>query len=146
MTPNKPEWFELSEADSASSGIRKINKKLPIAAIVAAGSIILGGALFANANEEPSASASTTSVTTTSSPGANTSGANTSGANTSGANTSTNSISSPTATSAPKVSITPITNAQGNSERSGDDGKIGDRDHSDDENEGYEHENEDEDD
>ena len=141
MTPNKPEWFELSEADSASSGIRKINKKLPIAAIVAAGSIILGGALFANANEEPSASASTTSVTTTSSPGANTSGANTSGAN-----TSTNSISSPTATSAPKVSITPITNAQGNSERSGDDGKIGDRDHSDDENEGYEHENEDEDD
>ena len=131
MTPNKPEWFELSEADSASSGIRKINKKLPIAAIVAAGSIILGGALFANANEEPSASASTTSVTSTSSPGAN---------------TSTNSISSPTATSVPKVSITPVTNAQGNSERGGDDGKIGDREHSDDENEGYEHENEDEDD
>ena len=141
MTPNKPEWFELSEADSASSGIRKINKKLPIAAIVAAGSIILGGALFANANDEPSASASTTSVTAASSPGANTSGATTSSAT-----SSTNSISSPTATSAPKVSITPITNAKGNSERSGDDGKIGDRDHSDDENEGYEHENEDEDD
>ena len=141
MTPNKPEWFELSEADSASSGIRKINKKLPIAAIVAAGSIILGGALFANANDEPSASAATTSVTAASSPGANTSGATTSSAT-----SSTNSISSPTATSVPKVSITPVINAQGNSERGGDDGKIGDREHSDDENEGYEHENEDEDD
>lgn len=133
MTPNKPEWFELSEADSASAGIRKINKKLPIAAIVAAASIILGGALFANANDEPSASASTSSATSTS----------TSDVNAAGVIPSTNSVSAPTTTSAPKVSITPVTNPQGNPGRGDHDGIFGDRDHSGDDNEGFERESDD---
>jgi len=30
MTPKKPDWFEMTEGDSSSSGIRKVNKKLPL--------------------------------------------------------------------------------------------------------------------
>jgi hypothetical protein len=63
MTPKKPEWFELSEGDSASTGIRRVDKKLPLAALVATGAIILAGSIFANANDEPTAVADTTSVT-----------------------------------------------------------------------------------
>ena len=129
MTPNKPEWFELSEADSASAGLRKINKKLPIAAIVAAASIILGGALFANANDEPSASASTSSATST----------NTPDVNTAAVNPATNSVSAPTTTSAPKVSMTPVTNPEGNPGGRDHDGNFGDSEHSGDDNEGFEH-------
>jgi hypothetical protein len=59
MTPKKPEWFELTEGNDAYAGITKINKKLPIATLLAAGAIILGGSLFATANNEPSAVAET---------------------------------------------------------------------------------------
>lgn len=62
MTPKKPDWFELAEGDQPSSGVRKIDKKLPIAALAAVGVVIVAGSIFANANDEPSAVAETPSV------------------------------------------------------------------------------------
>ena len=59
MTPNKtpdqspkPEWFEITENQTPSTGLRKVNKVLPIATLVVAGGLILGGSIFANANNE----------------------------------------------------------------------------------------------
>ena len=68
MTPKKPDWFELTENGDAYAGIQKVNKKLPIATLVVAGAIILGGSIFTTANNEPSAVASTPSVTSQSLP------------------------------------------------------------------------------
>jgi hypothetical protein len=59
MTPKKPEWFELTEEGNSYSGIKRIDKKLPIITLVVAGAVILGGSIFANANNEPSAVAET---------------------------------------------------------------------------------------
>lgn len=59
MTPKKPEWFELTEAGDSYAGIKKVNKKLPIATLVLAGAVILGGSVFATTNNEPSAVAET---------------------------------------------------------------------------------------
>jgi hypothetical protein len=59
MTPKKPEWFELTENGDPYAGIKKVNKKLPIATLVVAGAVILGGSVFATANNEPSAVAET---------------------------------------------------------------------------------------
>ena len=59
MTPKKPDWFELTDGENSPAQVRRINKKLPIAAVAAAGVIIVAGSLFANANDEPSASADT---------------------------------------------------------------------------------------
>jgi hypothetical protein len=59
MTPKKPDWFELTDGEDSSANVRKINKKLPLAALVAAGAIILGGSIFATAHDEPSAVADT---------------------------------------------------------------------------------------
>lgn len=59
MTPKKPDWFELTDGENSPANVRKINKKLPLAALIAAGAIILGGSIFANANDEPSAIADT---------------------------------------------------------------------------------------
>ena len=59
MTPKKPDWFELTDGENSPANVRKINKKLPFAALVATGAIIVGGSLFANANDESSAVAET---------------------------------------------------------------------------------------
>jgi len=59
MTPKKPEWFELTDSAKASDGIQKVNRKLSIGTLVAAGAIILGGSVFATTQEEPSAVADT---------------------------------------------------------------------------------------
>jgi hypothetical protein len=59
MTPKKPDWFELTENEDSYTGIQKINKKLPIATLVVAGAVILGGSIFANANNEQTAVAET---------------------------------------------------------------------------------------
>jgi cytoskeletal protein RodZ len=59
MTPKKPDWFELTEGENSPAQVRRINKKLPIAALAAAGAIIVAGSLFANANDEQSAVADT---------------------------------------------------------------------------------------
>ena len=59
MTPKKPDWFEITEGGDAYAGIQKVSKKLPIVALIVAGAVILGGSIFANANNEPSANADT---------------------------------------------------------------------------------------
>lgn len=76
MSPQKPEWFELTENQTPSAGLRKVNKVLPITTIVVAGVLILGGSIFTNANGEnqsTSTSASSAEAVTTnasSAPGA----------------------------------------------------------------------------
>ena len=59
MTPKKPDWFEMTESGDSYAGIKKVNKKLPIATLVVAGAVILGGSLFANVNNESPAIAET---------------------------------------------------------------------------------------
>ena len=58
----KPEWFEITENQTPSAGLRKVNKVLPITTLVVAGVLILGGSIFANANGESSANAETPSA------------------------------------------------------------------------------------
>ena len=65
MTSKKPEWFEITEKGDAYAGIQKVNKKLPIITLVVAGAVILGGSIFANANNEPSAVAETPTASQT---------------------------------------------------------------------------------
>ena len=47
MTPKKPDWFEMTEGDTPATGLRKVNKTLPIGALLVAGALLLGGSLFA---------------------------------------------------------------------------------------------------
>lgn len=63
MTPKKPEWFEMTEDGDSYSGIQKMNKKLPIITLVVAGAVVLGGSIFATANNEPAAVAETPAST-----------------------------------------------------------------------------------
>jgi hypothetical protein len=62
MTPKKPDWFELTDSNQASAGVKKVNKKLSIGTLVAAGAIFLGGSVFATTNNGPSAVADTPAV------------------------------------------------------------------------------------
>jgi len=57
MTPRKSEWMELAENDGSTRDVRKINKRLTLGTFAAVSAIIIGGSLFANANNEPVASA-----------------------------------------------------------------------------------------
>lgn len=54
--PEKPEWIELADKDNAASP-RKISKKLPVAALVAAAAIIGVGAVLGQTAEESPAQA-----------------------------------------------------------------------------------------
>jgi len=57
MSPlEKPEWIELADRDNAAS-IRKISKKLPVIALVAAAAIIGAGAILGQTAEESPAQA-----------------------------------------------------------------------------------------
>ena len=47
----KPEWFELTDKDAPSTQVTKVNKKLPIAAVLITGAVIATGAFFASASE-----------------------------------------------------------------------------------------------
>ena len=47
MTPKKPEWFEMTEEVTPASGLRKVNKTLPIGAFLVAGAVLFGGSIFA---------------------------------------------------------------------------------------------------
>ena len=49
--PKKPEWFELTDGDAPSAQVTKVNKKLPLAAVLITGAVIATGAFFANASE-----------------------------------------------------------------------------------------------
>lgn len=60
MTPDqKPEWFQIADADNAASP-RKISKGLPVMAMVAVAAILGVGAVMAQTQEEPSANATET--------------------------------------------------------------------------------------
>ncbi|MCX6444044.1 MAG: hypothetical protein NTY85_00690 [Actinobacteria bacterium] len=65
MTPRKSEWMELADSDSSTRDVRKIDKRLTFGTLATVSAIILGGSLFANANDEPVANAE---VSVTSSP------------------------------------------------------------------------------
>ena len=61
----KPEWFEIVDGDDQVSDFAKpakAGKRIPTPALLASVAIIVGGAFFANANEEQSANAETVSV------------------------------------------------------------------------------------
>ena len=49
--------MELAESDGSTRDVRKINKRLTFGTFAAVSAIIIGGSLFANANDEPVASA-----------------------------------------------------------------------------------------
>ena len=137
MTPKKPEWFELTDSAKASDGIQKVNRKLSLGTLVAAGAIILGGSVFATTQEEPSAVADTP-VTSQSMTAAQTS--------TPASFSNVNSAPAPTMQTAPTAKISSSLNSLPmpivtNVPQRGDDddegregkGKRGDRDHDDDE-------------
>jgi len=136
MTPKKPEWFELTDSAKASDGIQKVNRKLSIGTLVAAGAIILGGSVFATTQEEPSA-VTDTSVTSQSMTVAQT--------NTPATFTNANSAPAPTMQTAPTAKISsslnslPMPTVTNVPQRGDDDddegregkGKRGNRDHDD---------------
>ena len=98
MTPKKPDWFELTDGENSPANVRKINKKLPLAALVAAGAIILGGSIFANANDEPSAVADTPTASQSAMASASPNISSTPSQSTSGVN----ALPVPTVTNAPQ--------------------------------------------
>ena len=63
----KPEWFELADSDEPSAQVAKVNKKLPIAAILITGAVIATGAFFASASENNASAEGVTQVTSPSS-------------------------------------------------------------------------------
>jgi len=64
MTPDqKPEWFQIADADNAASP-RKISKGLPVMALVAVAAILGIGAVVAQTQEEQPANATETVATT----------------------------------------------------------------------------------
>lgn len=67
----KPEWFELADSDAPSAQVAKVNKKLPIAALLITGAVIATGAFFASASEND-ASAEGVSQTSAAAPSTNT--------------------------------------------------------------------------
>ena len=123
MTPKKPEWFELTDSAKASDGIQKVNRKLSLGTLVAAGAIILGGSVFATTQEEPSAVADTP-VTSQSMTAAQTS--------TPASFSNVNSAPAPTMQTAPNV---PQRGDDDDDEGREGKGKRGDRDHDDDDDE-----------
>ena len=64
--PQKPGWFELVDGDAPSAQVTKVNKVLPIAAVLVTGAVIATGAFFANASEntQSGVQSSQASVTT----------------------------------------------------------------------------------
>jgi hypothetical protein len=60
MTPRKSEWMELADSDGSTRDVRKIDKRITFGTLATVSAIILGGSLFANANDEPIANAEVT--------------------------------------------------------------------------------------
>jgi hypothetical protein len=131
MTSKKPEWFEITEKGDAYAGIQKVNKKLPIITLVVAGAVILGGSIFANANNEPSAVAET--PTASQSVAAATSSAATSQSGSVSAATTSQSGSVPAATTShsAKLPVPTVTNVpqRGDGDREGREHHERDREH-----------------
>jgi len=132
MTPKKPEWFELTDGENSPANVRKLNKKLPFAALVAAGAIVLGGSIFATAHDEPSAVADTPTASQSAIASASPNISSTPSQSPSGVN----ALPVPTVTNAPQ---------RGDGDQHGGmkgdhhDGDFGDGDHHD--GDGFEHDN-----
>ena len=63
---SKPAWFALVDSDAPSAQVVKVNKKLPMIALIVTGAIAASGTFFANASDKSqSATNSIPSVTTT---------------------------------------------------------------------------------
>ncbi len=147
MTPKKPDWFELTENGDSYAGIQKINKKLPIATLVVAGAVILGGSIFANANNENSIPAQNSSMTqgvATNTPAIS--------AEVSGVSATSTSINPAAAKSVSTVNGLPMPVVTNVAQRDDDDEHEGrergsrERDHDDDDDDDYDrHEDEDDD-
>jgi hypothetical protein len=73
---NKPEWFELTDGDAQSAKVTKVNKKLPIAALLITGAVIATGAFFASASENQASAEGVTQSSASASPSAGTSTVN----------------------------------------------------------------------
>ena len=59
-TPEKPEWFQMAEADASpepTTSSLSNSKRLPLLALLATGAILTGGAVFANVTENEVANA-----------------------------------------------------------------------------------------
>ena len=67
MTPRKSEWMELAESDGSTRDVRRVDKRLTFGSLAAVCAIVLGGSLFANAQDEPTASAQVAVATPTAS-------------------------------------------------------------------------------
>ena len=102
MTPKKPDWFELTENGDSYTGIQKINKKLPIATLVVAGAVILGGSIFANANNEQTAVADTPTASQSVAAQVSSPSALTPGAKVTSSSSGVNSLPVPTVTNVPQ--------------------------------------------
>ena len=63
MTPKKPDWFEMTEGDTPATGLRKVNKTLPIGALLVAGALLFGGSLFAQDQSVVAVQTKTASIT-----------------------------------------------------------------------------------
>jgi hypothetical protein len=63
MTPKKPDWFEMTEGDTPATGLRKVNKTLPIGALLVAGALLFGGSLFAQDQSAVAVQTKTASIT-----------------------------------------------------------------------------------
>ena len=63
MTPKKPDWFEMTESDTPATGLRKVNKTLPIGALLVAGALLFGGSLFAQDQSAVAVQTKTASIT-----------------------------------------------------------------------------------
>jgi hypothetical protein len=67
MTPSintgKPAWFELADSDALSADVRKVNKKLPAAAVLVSGAILATGAFFASGSSTDASAAQVSNPT-----------------------------------------------------------------------------------
>jgi hypothetical protein len=144
MTPKKPDWFELTENGDSYTGIQKINKKLPIATLVVAGAVILGGSIFANANNENSIPAQNSSMTqgvATSTPAASAEVSGVSATSTSINPAAVKSVS--TVNGLPMPVVTNVAQRDDDDEHEGRERGSRERDHDDDDDDRHEDEDDD---
>ena len=50
----KPEWFQLIDGDAPSAQVSRVNKKLPVIALIVTGVIAVSGTFFASASDSQS--------------------------------------------------------------------------------------------
>jgi hypothetical protein len=104
MTSEKPYWFALAESDAETAPARKEKRNIPFLAVATVGVAVLGGSLFLNTSDEPTASAS---VSTISSP----------------ATTTTHVVASPAQSVQSAPAIAPVAHSKVSNREGEDDGE-----------------------